>query len=110
MSSNIEMLTAAHDACIRNENAVRSSKLCGCFCCCLTFLPAEIREWVDEPQGGRSALCPKCHIDSVLGDSSGFPLDKEFLTVMSDYWFGAAGETSPPSNTRVQTDRATRGR
>ena len=28
-----------------------------------------------------------CDIDSVIGDSSGFPITKEFLKKMNEYWF-----------------------
>jgi hypothetical protein len=29
-------------------------------------------EWIDEPQGGQTALCPLCGIDAVPGDASGW--------------------------------------
>lgn len=34
-----------------------------------------------------TAFCPYCSIDSVIGESAGFPLTKEFLDAMHDYWF-----------------------
>lgn len=33
------------------------------------------------------AMCPKCGIDSVIGDVSGFPIEATFLAVMRDFWF-----------------------
>ena len=33
------------------------------------------------------AICPKCGIDSVIGDVSGFPIEPTFLSVMRDFWF-----------------------
>ena len=33
------------------------------------------------------AMCPKCGIDSVLGDASGFMLSKNFLDGMNARWF-----------------------
>jgi hypothetical protein len=32
-------------------------------------------------------MCPRCDIDSVLGDRSGFPVSAEFLDEMHRYWF-----------------------
>jgi hypothetical protein len=57
--------------------------------CCTTFGSGEISEWVDEdPSGeGQTALCPKCGIDSVIGDKSGADISPEFLRIMHAYWF-----------------------
>ena len=51
--------------------------------------PREIDEWVGEEGAGpgQTALCPYCGIDSVIGDSSGFPTTTEFLSKMKSYWF-----------------------
>ena len=38
---------------------------------------------------GTTAICPRCGIDSVLGDRSGFPISAEFLSEMQRYWFSA---------------------
>ena len=35
-----------------------------------------------------SAICPRCGIDSVIGDAAGYPLTTEFLSRMKAYWFG----------------------
>ena len=58
---------------------------------CLAVYPASaIVEWIDDVgQGAQTALCPKCGVDSVLGDKSGFPLTKEFLEEMREHWFGS---------------------
>ena len=36
---------------------------CGCFYCCKTFNIGDVDEFVDD---GKTAICPKCGIDSVL--------------------------------------------
>lgn len=67
-----------------------ASGVCGCFCCLRTFPPAEIEEWVDEDPRtgiGRTALCPHCGIDSVIGSASGFAITPELLQRMQAYWF-----------------------
>jgi hypothetical protein len=49
------------------------------------FSPQEIYEWIPDISG--TAVCPYCGIDSVIGESSGYPITKEFLQEMYDYWF-----------------------
>jgi hypothetical protein len=80
------------DAHVHSSNhraEILNSALCGCFYCCEKFTPKEIKDWVDEkiPGEGQTALCPKCGIDSVIGDKSGVNLSKEFLESMRAYWF-----------------------
>lgn len=78
---NVEV---AHKFASLHREQVESSSFCGCFYCLEIFHPREIIEWVDE---GKTALCPKCGIDSVIGSNSGVPLTNEFLNQMHKYWF-----------------------
>lgn len=75
----------AHSFSSNNEPMLRSDKRCGCFYCLRVFDPSEIEEWIEDECG--TALCPYCGIDSVIGESSGYPLTKEFLEEMQRYWF-----------------------
>lgn len=77
----------AHDLSLRNEGMVRDAELCGCFHCLATFDPSEVTEWLDD-DGGRTALCPRCGIDSVICSGHGYPLTGEFLAGMRRAWFG----------------------
>ncbi len=61
--------------------------MCGCFYCLKTFPPSEIEQWTDEPNGGSTAICPKCGIDAVIGDASGYELNDQFLFAMHHWWF-----------------------
>lgn len=79
-----DRLEKAHRASIHHRKQLENSSVCGCFFCGEIFSPKEIQEWVDNND---TALCPYCGIDSVLGDSSGFPVTKEFLGEMRKYWF-----------------------
>ena len=83
-SVGTDPLDAAHKHCIRNRQEILKSKMCGCFYCGSSFASTEIWEWIDE---GETAMCPKCGIDSVLGDASGFMLSKNFLDGMNARWF-----------------------
>ena len=75
----------AHKHSIRHRAEVESSERCGCFYCLAEFTADAILDWVDE--GGVTALCPKCGIDSVIGSASGYPITKKFLGRMNRYWF-----------------------
>ena len=72
-----------------HRDEILAGDSCGCFCCCSTFRPSDIKEWTDKRKGEwRTALCPKCGTDSVLGNKSGYPITRESLARMKDYWFG----------------------
>jgi len=71
-------LEKAHIGSSHHKIEILSGNLCGCFYWEQIFLLDEIAEWIDEPNGKQTAICPKCGIDSVL--SSDYPItDKDFL-------------------------------
>ena len=79
-------LKEAHKASFKNEESVRRSSFCGCFHCLRTFPPSEAI-FMPEADGKRTAWCPECGIDAVLGDASGFPITEDFLRKMKEEWF-----------------------
>lgn len=76
--------TAAHQFCTSNRQMLEEDNLCGCFYCLKIFNPKEITEWIEDED---TALCPYCDIDSIISESSGYPLTKEFLSKMHQRWF-----------------------
>lgn len=74
----------AHDHCSNHKNEILASKTCGCFYCKSIMQPHEITSWTDS---GKTAFCPKCDLDTVIGSNSGFPITTEFLEEMKNYWF-----------------------
>lgn len=86
---------AAHGHCRLNRGELAESSVCGCFYCTATFAATEIADWIDpapemvEETGieGQTARCPRCGIDSVIGDRSGHAVTKDFLETMRTYWF-----------------------
>lgn len=76
---------AAHKYCTNNKESLLNDSVCGCFYCLEIFSPTEITEWIKDKKG--TALCPYCGIDSVIGESSGYPITKEFLKEMQKHWF-----------------------
>lgn len=81
------VLEQAHaQAATRNRDAIRRSRGAGCFHCLERFPAGEVAEFT-EPDG--TAICPRCGIDSVIGDASG-EIGDPFLARMHRYWFGTA--------------------
>ena len=75
---NINTLKELHDLCIYNKQELtKKPQFCICFQCMEKFHSPQIREWTDE---GKSAICPKCGVDSVL------PIDY-LVQEMNKYWF-----------------------
>jgi hypothetical protein len=77
-------LRIAHKKCMRHRAEIESSEYCGCFYCNEIFSPSQIVEWIDDD---KTALCPKCGIDSVIGDGSNLRITKAFLAEMRVAWF-----------------------
>ena len=80
----------AHEYSSNHMEQLKKDKLCGCFYCLRIFDPAEIEEWIidDNPiDKGGTAICPYCGIDSIIGESAGYPLTVEFLQKMKTEWF-----------------------
>jgi len=62
-------LNKIHEYSIYNEESVRKSKFCGCFYCQRIFKSTEVVDFLEEPKSvKKTAWCPYCNIDSVLGD------------------------------------------
>ncbi len=74
----------AHKHCKNHHAELERSELCGCFYCMRIFPSSSVHEWID---GGQTAMCPHCEIDSVIGSASGYPISKEFLERMHAHWF-----------------------
>jgi hypothetical protein len=84
-------VVVAHTHCSGNRSELARSEVCGCFYCLATYPPSDVVAWVDardETGPGRTALCPRCDVDAVLGSASGLPVtDSSFLRRMHDRWF-----------------------
>lgn len=76
---------SAHKFSSNHKQQLLSDKKCGCFYCLKIFDPKEITNWIEDEDG--TAICPYCGIDSVIGESSGYPITEEFLAKMQKHWF-----------------------
>ena len=78
----------AHQYCTNNREAIEKSKIYGCFYCLKIFNAKEVDDWIDKDEDGvgKTALCPYCHIDSLIGDFN-ISVDEPFLKKLKSYWF-----------------------
>lgn len=76
----------AHKHSIRNRTEILRSNVCGCFYCLRIYPPTAIETWVND-SGDQTAVCPECHVDSVIGSESSYPITTEFLAQMNKHWF-----------------------
>ncbi|MGX6444887.1 cytoplasmic protein [Neobacillus sp. K501] len=74
----------AHKFSSHHREQLGKDTKCGCFFCLEVFSPTKITDWCDDED---TAICPYCSIDSIIGESSGYPITKEFLTEMNKVWF-----------------------
>jgi len=102
-------LNRHHKRAHRNEFGARGASHAGCFCCLEVFEPSAVRHWTDN-RPNRTALCPRCHVDSVLFSRLG-PIDLELLTELERQYFGygdVSGASSFLKALQVQIKRAKR--
>lgn len=88
---NEEILLKAHHYSSGNKPLLEKDEICGCFYCLKVFSPKKITEYIQSDDVSidkdGTALCPYCGVDSILPQSSGFPLTEEFLKRMHRKWF-----------------------
>ena len=78
-------IMSAHAFSSNNKAMLEKDTKCGCFYCLKIFNPFEITEWISDSHG--TAVCPYCGVDSVIGESSNYPITTEFLKAMQEHWF-----------------------
>ena len=101
-----ETLVAAHKHTAHNEEELRRSERCVCMYCGNIVTPVQLdrpdvapdadeQYWPDgnwvagADPGGRSAACPKCRIDALIGDASGYPIHhRTFQIEFGKRWWG----------------------
>ncbi len=84
-------LEKAHSYSNGHKPELEKDHVCGCFYCLEIYDPAEIKQWIfadNDCDRRGTAICAKCGVDSVIGESSGFPITREFLMEMHKKWFG----------------------
>lgn len=80
----------AHEYSNNHKPELEKDSVCGCFHCLKIFKPSEIEDWIiadNECDRRETAICPYCGVDSVIGESSGYPITEKFLSEMHSVWF-----------------------
>lgn len=92
---NKDELLRLHSFSSMNRDALSVEQTCGCFYCRRIFSSSEIKDFVDN---GRTALCPFCGIDAVIGESCGFEITDKLLRSMHLAFFesGTGNTVSTP--------------
>ena len=81
----------AHFYSSNNRPSLEKGEKCGCFNCLEIFDSSLITRYYTAATRIDclgTAICPFCGIDSVIGESSGYPITPAFLKEMQQYWFG----------------------
>lgn len=78
-------LEEVHRKSFRNRATVLKAKQCGCFYCLETYPASALHPLADWCDGGQTARCPKCGVDSVVTDADAVPAT---LAAMRERWFG----------------------
>ncbi len=67
-----------HQHSFNNKEEIQNSLFCGCFYCKTIHKATKITTYTQDKNPTtripNTALCPKCGIDSVIGDKSGYPV------------------------------------
>ena len=80
-------LETIHKHSFKNYDELKENKKCGCFFCEKMFNSSEIQDWYDESDGAKTACCPHCGIDSVIGETEECKITTELLRKMKTYFF-----------------------
>ena len=72
-----------HAYATHNKELIEKSDRCYCFHCKSIMESREIERYLEE----KTALCPKCGIDSIIPDVIDESIDETVISEMRDYWF-----------------------
>lgn len=84
-ASSKEDLLRAHTYTLDNYPMLFAQQACVCIYCKERFASHAIRDYSYSEKG--TALCPKCGIDSIVGEYAGFELSDAFIEKMHEYFF-----------------------
>lgn len=76
-----------HKHASNNEIEILKSTTCSCFFCRQSYSARTVNDWINDDRGV-TAICPECGMDAVIGDASGYHLDKAELKEMNLEYYG----------------------
>lgn len=72
-----------------NSVEIANATICGCYQCKSIFSAGAVKTFIDDK---RTALCPRCGIDSVLPNIT----DTDDLVKLHQRWFETVGASANP--------------
>jgi len=93
------VLKDVHSHSIDNAKEILESEYYGCFSCVEVHTVDEgmkaqaeysLLHPVTNPSGliESTVFCPKCMIDSIIGDATGYKITHELMSELEKHWFG----------------------
>ena len=83
-------LESLHKFSSAHRGLLAGASRAGCFHCGAIFSPADILEWIDTRDDGKTggtAFCPRCGIDAVLPETAMLSVTPALLDAMRAHWF-----------------------
>ena len=93
-----------------NEVEILRSTKCGCYFCEGIYSARKVSDWSQEEGGVSSAVCPRCGMNTVIGDASGVPLTKAVLKEMNEAFYGIDAASETPETLMNYIDRYLEGK
>ena len=81
----MSVIYSAPKAAFMNREDVFNSTKVGCYHCLQIFNPKDVKQYTD---GGKTALCPFCEVDSLVCTACGYDVTPNILKEIKNYWFG----------------------
>jgi hypothetical protein len=76
-----------HKYTFKNKDQVQKSNMCCCACCVNKYSAKYVVEYIEEANGDKTAICPKCGVDAVIGDAALSNITDTMLQDMHNKWF-----------------------
>mgnify|MGYP000135602685 CR=1 FL=1 len=82
---SLEEMKVAHNFTHNNFSLLQEKQNCRCIYCLQEFISMDIIDFTLND----TALYPFCGLDAVIGEKSGFKIDKEEAELFYDYFFNS---------------------
>lgn len=84
MNINLANLEWLHEQTMKNRRAVMDAGSCRCGHCLFHVNSSEVTEWADN---GETAICPNCHVDSLIPEDDENPINNDHLNAFRNHYF-----------------------
>lgn len=80
----LQSVSSAYQFTYNNHEIINTRQKCGCINCQTIFYSDQIKDI-----NFMTVICPYCSTENVIGESSGYPISKDFLNAMKEYWINS---------------------